>query len=92
MKRVFLKVTYRHGRPIAAYLHLPRLPGDVAAQTDRIDDVMLVDRAADGRPIAGRTGDAEVFQLQQAPGAVCSVLHVGSGARASLGACTCAPK
>jgi hypothetical protein len=49
-------------------------------------------RAADGRPIAGRTGDAEVFQLQQAPDAVCSVLHVGSGARASLGACTCTPK
>jgi hypothetical protein len=47
---------------------------------------------ADGRPIAGRTGDAEVFQLQQAPGAVCSVLHVGSGASASLGACTCTPK
>jgi uncharacterized protein YuzE len=51
MKRTFLKVTYRHGRPIAAYLHLPRQPGDMADRTERVDDVLLVDRAADGRPI-----------------------------------------
>ena len=61
MKRVFLKVTYRHGRPIAAYLNLPRLAGDTAAQTDRIDDVLLVDRAADGRPIGVEITDPARF-------------------------------
>jgi hypothetical protein len=61
MKRVFLKVTYRHGRPIAAYLHLPRLAGDTAARTDRIDDILLVDRAADGRPIGIEITDPGQF-------------------------------
>jgi hypothetical protein len=60
MKRVFLKVTYRHGRPIAAYFHLPRQPGDSAVRTDRIDDVLLVDRAADGRAADGRAIGVEI--------------------------------
>ena len=51
MKRSFLKVTYRHGRPIAAYFHLPRQPGDSAVRSERVVEVLLVDRAADGRPI-----------------------------------------
>lgn len=61
MKRAFLKVTYRHGRPIAAYFHLPRQPGDSAVRTDRIDDVLLVDRAADGRPIGVEITDPGLF-------------------------------
>ncbi len=61
MKRVFLKVTYRHGRPIAAHFHLPRQPGDSAVRTDRIDDVLLVDRAADGRPIGVEITDPALF-------------------------------
>ena len=61
MTRVFLKVTYRHGRPIAAYLHLPRRPGDAADRTERIDDVLLVDRAADGRPIGVEIVDPARF-------------------------------
>jgi hypothetical protein len=51
VNRIFLTVTYRCGRPIAAYVQLPREEGDRAVRTDRIDDVFLVDRAADGRPI-----------------------------------------
>ena len=61
MKRAFLKVTYRHGRPIAAYFHLPRQPGDSAVQTDRIDGVLLVDRAADGRAIGIEITDPAQF-------------------------------
>ena len=61
MKRVFLRVTYRHGRPIAAYFHLPWQPGDTAVQTDRIDDVLLVDRAADGRAIGIEITDPSQF-------------------------------
>lgn len=51
MNRLFLKVTYRHGKAIAAYVQLPRQTGDHVATTERIDDVLLVDRARDGRPI-----------------------------------------
>ena len=65
MKRVFLKVTYRHGRPIAAYFYLPRQPADSAVRTDRIDDVLLVDRAADGRPIGVEITDPSLFDLDK---------------------------
>lgn len=65
MKQVFLKVTYRHGRPIAAYLYLPRLAGDTAARTDRIDDVLLVDHAADGRPIGVEITDPGRFDPEK---------------------------
>jgi uncharacterized protein YuzE len=51
MKSAYLNVTYRHGRPIAAYYHLPRRSGDVAVTTDEAGEGMLVDYAADGRPI-----------------------------------------
>ena len=65
MKRIFLKVTYRHGRPIAAYVQLPREPGDRTAKTDRIDDVLLVDRAADDRPLGVEITDPSRFDPDQ---------------------------
>jgi uncharacterized protein YuzE len=49
--RISLKVTYRRGRPIAAYVSLPRQAGDRVAATERLDAAVLVDRAADGRAI-----------------------------------------
>jgi hypothetical protein len=51
VKRVSLTVTYRRGRPIAAYFRLPRERGDRVATSQRVDDVLIVDRAEDGRPI-----------------------------------------
>ena len=51
MKRSYLEVTYRHGKPLAAYLYLPRRPGDVSARTEKRAGGLLVDYAADGRPI-----------------------------------------
>lgn len=61
MKRVSLKVTYRRGRPIAAYVQLPRQQGDSVASTQRIDEVLLVDRSADGRPIGVEITDPSQF-------------------------------
>ena len=46
-----LEVTYRKGRPVAAYLYLARQPGDVSARVERSDGGLLVDYSADGRPI-----------------------------------------
>lgn len=51
MKRSYLEVTYRKGRPLAAYYYLPRQDGDRSARTERAEGGLLVDYAADGRPI-----------------------------------------
>ncbi len=54
-------------------------------------DQLVLERPGPRGP-DGRSAEAEVFQLQQVPGGVCTVLHVKSGARAPLAACMCAPK
>lgn len=51
MKHRYLEVTFRDGKPIAAYLYLPRRPGDVSARSERRDSGLVIDFAADGRPI-----------------------------------------
>lgn len=51
MKTLSLQVTYRKGKPIAAYLYLPRRTGDKAKSTREPVEGLLVDYAADGRPI-----------------------------------------
>lgn len=51
MKHSYLEVTYRKGRPLAAYFYLPRLPNDTSIRTERLDGGLLVDFASDGRPI-----------------------------------------
>jgi uncharacterized protein YuzE len=51
MKNRYLEVTFRNGRPIAAYLYLPRNPGDVSARTEKREAGLLIDFAGDGRAI-----------------------------------------
>jgi uncharacterized protein YuzE len=51
MKRSYLEVTYRKGKPLAAYLYLPRREGERAARTQRVSDEFNIDLASDGRPI-----------------------------------------
>jgi Protein of unknown function (DUF2283) len=47
----YLEVTYRHGRPLAAYLYLARRPGDRSARVREASPGLLVDFCRDGRPI-----------------------------------------
>lgn len=47
----YLEVTFRDGKPFAAYLYLPRRAGDRSARTERREGGVIVDFAADGRPI-----------------------------------------
>ena len=47
----YLEVTYRKGRVFAAYLYLPRRPGDVSARTTAPEPGFVVDFSADGRAI-----------------------------------------
>ncbi|MCY3019467.1 MAG: DUF2283 domain-containing protein [Planctomycetota bacterium] len=51
MKGCYFEITYRDGRPLAAYLYLPRQAGDTSARTVRAAHGLLVDWSADGRPI-----------------------------------------
>lgn len=51
MKHACLEVTYRKGRPLAAYYHLPRQDGDRSARTERVEGGFLVDFTIDGRPL-----------------------------------------
>ena len=51
MKHRYLEVTFRHGRPVAAYLYLPRDPGEKSFRTTRADPGLIVDWSRSGKPI-----------------------------------------
>jgi uncharacterized protein YuzE len=51
MKQRYLEITFRNGRPVAAYIYLPRRQGDRSARTEAIDGNLIIDYAADGRAI-----------------------------------------
>jgi uncharacterized protein YuzE len=51
MSESYLEVTFRHGRPLAAYYYLPRRSGDRSHRTQRAGSGLLVDYAKDGRPL-----------------------------------------
>jgi uncharacterized protein YuzE len=51
MKQPYLEVSYRHGRPMAAYLYLPRTTKDKSHTTSTADPGMIIDYAEDGRAI-----------------------------------------
>jgi len=52
MKQRFLEITYRKGKPVAAYLYLPRQPGDVSSSTEQHGLGLVVDFTADGRAMS----------------------------------------
>lgn len=51
MRDRYLEVTYRQGRPLAAYLYLPRATGVRSARTTPAAAGLLVDYGPDGAPI-----------------------------------------
>lgn len=51
MRKSYLEVTYRGGKLLAAYLYLPRRPGDLSARTVKHAGGIIVDYSIDGRPI-----------------------------------------
>jgi uncharacterized protein YuzE len=51
MRNRYLEITFRNGKPLAAYLYLPRRAGDTSARTARCEEGLLIDFAADGRAI-----------------------------------------
>jgi hypothetical protein len=51
MKQAYLEVTYRHGRPLAAYYHLPRSGRQRSVRTKRVDPGLIIDLSAKGVPL-----------------------------------------
>lgn len=51
MKWPYLEVTFRHGRPLAAYLYLSRSPGDRSRRTTPAGVGMIIDYTEAGKPI-----------------------------------------
>ncbi|MEA3643153.1 MAG: DUF2283 domain-containing protein [Lamprobacter sp.] len=51
MRSSYLEVTFRRGRPLAAYLYLPRTPGDKSDHVEEAGAGLLVDYTANGKPI-----------------------------------------
>jgi len=51
MSELYLEVTFRHGRPLAAYLYLPRRPGEKSCRSSRVEPGLIIDFNRDGRAI-----------------------------------------
>jgi len=51
MNDSYLEVTFRHGRPVAAYYYLPRPPKDKSHRTRRVEPGLVIDFTRDGKPI-----------------------------------------
>lgn len=51
MSTYSLQVTYRGGRPFAAYIYLAHAPGTKSTRTEQIGPELVIDYAADGSPL-----------------------------------------
>jgi len=61
-----LQVTYRKGRPLAAYLYLPHAAAEKSVKTVASSDgLLVVDYAADGRPIGIEITAPEAVSLDR---------------------------
>lgn len=47
----YLEVTFRRGKPLAAYYYLPRRADDKSVRVEKHGPGLLVDLSADGRPL-----------------------------------------
>ena len=51
MQEPYLEVTFRRGKPLAAYYYLPRRPSQRSYRTERVEAGIVIDYARGGRPI-----------------------------------------
>jgi hypothetical protein len=62
MSKPYLEITYRQGKPFAAYLYLERRPGDTSVRTQPHEG-WIVDYASDGRAIGVEFTDVSDIDL-----------------------------
>jgi uncharacterized protein YuzE len=58
-------VTYRKGRPFAAYIYLDRRPGEKSVRTQEVTSDLLVDYAEDGRALGIKVVTPEAVTLEE---------------------------
>jgi len=51
MSAYSLQITYRKGRPFAAYIYLAHPPGTKSARSEQVGPELVIDYAADGSPL-----------------------------------------
>jgi uncharacterized protein YuzE len=51
MKDRYLEITFRKGKPVAAYLYLPREAGQKSQRTEKAGNGLLIDYGESGQPI-----------------------------------------
>ncbi len=51
MSAFSLQITYRRGKPFAAYIYLAREPGAKSVRTEQVGPEVLIDYAAVGSPL-----------------------------------------
>jgi uncharacterized protein YuzE len=51
MKGTYLEVTFRQGKPLAAYYYLPRETGQKVTRTRRVEPGLIIDLTAEGKAI-----------------------------------------
>jgi hypothetical protein len=69
-----IQVTYREGRVFAAYLYLARKTGEKSAKTVASPDgLLIVDYAADGRPLGVEITSPKTVTLQRLNGLLAEI-------------------
>jgi len=73
MKWPYLEVTFRHGRPLAAYLYLSRAPGDRSRRTTPAGVGMIIHYTEAGKPIGIEITDPEQVTIAELNGVLASL-------------------
>ena len=63
-KGTFFQVTYREGRPLAAYIHLDRRSRERSVRSEEVAPEIVVDYSADGRPLGFEIVSPEVTSIE----------------------------
>jgi hypothetical protein len=73
MNSHYLEITYRNGKPVAAYFYLPRHDGDESARSQRQPSGLVIDFASDGRAIGIEIPSPSNFTLSELNEALAAV-------------------
>ena len=68
MKSMSLQITYRKGKPFAAYIYLASKRGQKSVRTEQVTQDLLIDYAENGTPIGIEIlspGDVRIDEIQQ---------------------------
>ena len=64
MRDRYLEITFRKGRPLAAYFYLERRPGDRSVRSEALESCLVVDYAKDERAIGIEITDPQNVTIE----------------------------